>query len=52
MQEMVGGLTRSQVEPYESEELSYELCRTERNPADNKKKKKKSGSSSIATLLH
>lgn len=38
MQGMEGGLTRIQVEPYESEGLSYELCRSERNPADNKKK--------------
>lgn len=31
------GGTRIQVEPYESEGLRYELCRSERNPADNKK---------------
>lgn len=40
MQGMGGGLTRIQVELYESEGLSYELCRSERNPADNNKKKK------------
>lgn len=44
----VGRLTRIQVEPYESEGQSYELCRSERNPADNKK----TDSSSIAILQH
>lgn len=34
---MCRGLTCIQVEPYESEGQSYELCRSERNPADNKK---------------
>lgn len=38
MQGLGGGPTRIQVEPYESEGLSYELCRSERNPADSKKK--------------
>lgn len=28
-------LTCIEVEPYESEGQSYELCRSERNPADN-----------------
>lgn len=32
-----GGSTCIEVEPYESEGQSYELCRSERNPADNKK---------------
>lgn len=36
---MCRGLTCIRVEPYESEGQSYELCRSERNPADNKKKK-------------
>ena len=40
------GLTRIQVELYESEGQSYELCRSKRNPADNKK----TDSSSIAIL--
>lgn len=38
---MGGGLTRIEVEPYESEGHSYELCRSERNSADNNKKKTK-----------
>lgn len=32
-----GGLTCIEVEQYESEGQSYELCSSERNPADNKK---------------
>lgn len=40
------GLTCIQVELYESEGQSYELCRSEKNPADNKK----TDSSSIAIL--
>lgn len=40
------GLTRIQVELYKSEGQSYELCRSEKNPADNKK----TDSSSIAIL--
>ena len=45
------GLTCIQVEPYESEGQSYELCRSERNPADNNNNnKKKIDSSSRATV--
>lgn len=40
------GLTCIQVELYESEGQSYELCRSEKNPADNKK----TDSSSTAIL--
>lgn len=52
MQRLGGGLTCIQVEPYESEGLSYELCRSERNPADNKKNRLREHSYTAALALH
>lgn len=51
---MCRGLTCIQVEPYESEGQSYELCRSERNPADNKKKNNRllKQSYTAAEVLH
>lgn len=49
---MCRGLTCIQVEPYESEGQSYELCRSERNPADNKKYRLLKQSYTAAEVLH